>query len=83
MPGRDTRLSAAGLVAEPSAQNERPMPYRAPVTQRAFLAPDVPDATEIKLRRRARRQALALMLASSVMSLVVLYGAWRLLHALI
>jgi hypothetical protein len=83
MPAPDSPISAAGLVADPPVQDKRISQYRAPVTERAWLAPAVPDATEKKLRRRARRQALALMVASSFVSVMALYGVWRLLHALI
>jgi len=80
MPARDNPLSSAGLVADPPAQNGRAHRTRASVAGRVWLAPDVLGATEIKLRRRAHRQALALMIASSFISIMALYGVWRLLH---
>lgn len=44
---------------------------------------DHPGANEVELRRRARRQALALMIASSVLSMLAIYGLWTLLRAVI
>jgi hypothetical protein len=39
-----------------------------------------PDPLETQLQRRARRQALALMAASSLLMLLILYGAWMALR---
>ena len=39
------------------------------------------DANEVALRRRARRQALALIVASSLLSALAVYGMWTLLRA--
>ena len=44
---------------------------------RVRFAPD--EGREALLRRRAKRQGLALMLASAVVSLLILYGAWLVL----
>ena len=38
------------------------------------------DPAEAPLERRAKRQGFALMIASSIVSLLVLYGAWVLLR---
>jgi hypothetical protein len=38
------------------------------------------DRAEATLRRRARRQALLLLIASAGVSLVLLYGVWTVLH---
>jgi hypothetical protein len=83
MPARHPPLSAAGLVADPLPQNGSKPRNRPAVTERIWLAPDVPDAIEKGLRRRARRQGLALMVASSFVSILALYGAWWLLHGLL
>jgi len=83
MPARDNPLSSAGLVADPPAQNGSVVRKRTPVTERTWLAPGIPDAMEDRRRRRARLQGFALMAASSVISIMMLYGAWRLLHALV
>jgi hypothetical protein len=38
------------------------------------------DPSEAQLKRRAKRRGLGLMIASSIVSLLVLYGAWVLLR---
>lgn len=79
-----------------SAQIERPRAsmteiWRAPVSTDRFVADrtvDVrpsghelaADRAEAALRRRARRQALLLLIASAGVSLVILYGAWTVLR---
>jgi hypothetical protein len=42
-----------------------------------------PGAQESELRRRAHRQALALMVASGVVSTLALYGIWTLLSGMV
>lgn len=44
---------------------------------------ELADAQENKLRQRAHRQALFLMVVSSVLSIAAAYGAWTLLHQMI
>lgn len=83
MPARDNPLSAAGVVADSPPQNGAGSRDRPLVTDRARLAPGAPDATEKRLLKRARRQGFALMVASSIVSIMVLYGMWRLLHGLL
>jgi hypothetical protein len=83
MPARDNPLAAAGLVADSPPQNGTASRDHTHVTDRARLAPHVPDATEKLLLKRARRQGFALMVASSIVSIMVLYGMWRLLHSLL
>lgn len=48
---------------------------------RSRLAPE-DDTREVRLRLRARREGLALMLASAVVSLLILYGVWLGLRAI-
>jgi len=83
MPASDSPSSAAGLVAEAPVRNANPIRHRARAMEWARFAPEIPDAAESRLRRRARRQALAMMVASSCISIMALYGVWRLLHGLI
>jgi hypothetical protein len=83
MPARDNPLSSAGLVADPPSQNGAASRDRPPVTDRARLAAGVPEATEKVLLKRARRQGFALMVASSIVSIMMLYGVWWLLHGLL
>ena len=83
MPASDSPSSAAGLVAEAPAPNPNLIRHRMRVMEWRWLAPEIPDATESRLRRRARRQALAMMVASSCISVMALYGVWRLLLVLI
>lgn len=41
------------------------------------------DPAEAALRRRARRQALLLLIASAAVSLALLYGVWTVLRGLL
>jgi len=82
MPASDPRSSVHGYVAKPPAnpditrlRQERIAPWQ--------HAQQVPDALEIALRRRARQQALALIVASSLVSILALYGIWTLLRRVI
>jgi fatty acid desaturase len=83
MTANDNPLSAAGLVADTSNQNVHSLRQRPPATKRIWQAPGAADPTEEKLRRRARRQGLALMIASGLISIIVLYGVWWLLHGVL
>lgn len=51
--------------------------------QQPWVVTDTPDRLERKHVRRARRQALALMVVSGVVSVALLYGAWSLLARLV
>jgi hypothetical protein len=91
-----TPVSRADPGALASAQIERPRPsvtevWRAPTGTDSVVndrkADDGPpgrelagDRAEATLRRRARRQALLLLIASAGVSLVLLYGVWTVLH---
>lgn len=58
----DVAADAAGLPLQPSPVAPRTIPLR--------------DATEAVLRRRARRQGLMLMIASSVAMIALIAGIW-------
>lgn len=77
MPGHEARSPVTGLRDT----------FMVQATQRTAVRPSVvwlrmtetPDEAEARRVRRARRQALALMVGSSLLSLAVLYGVWTLL----
>lgn len=84
MSGTGRSLSTAEVVAEHPTRLEvapRTGSYGTVISYRFRMQPD--DLRERRLRRTARRQALLLMLASSVVTVLVLYGAWSLLHRLL
>jgi hypothetical protein len=66
--------------APPTVELERPSRGRDAQGNlgRVRLVPG--DRREAQLRRRAKQQGLALMLASTAVSLLILYGAWLLLR---
>lgn len=81
-PGRS--FSMAQLVAERPSKSEVgpeaqscvvPAPYR--------FRTQANDQQQQRRQRTARRQALLLMLASSLVTVMALYGAWTLLHRLL
>lgn len=80
MPASDPRSSVHGYVADPPAN---PDITRLRQERGAAAWQQVADAREIGLRRRARQQALALMVASSLVSILALYGIWTLLRRVI
>jgi hypothetical protein len=71
---------ARGDGAQPQAEIERPPPGRDAKGNIGRVRPlDAGRRAEPAadpLQRRARRQGLALMIASSIVSLLILYGAW-------
>jgi len=71
---------ARGDEAQPQVEIERPPPGRDVRGNIGRVRPlDAGRSTELPpdpLQRRARRQALALMIASSIVSLLILYGVW-------
>jgi hypothetical protein len=78
-------MGGSGIVArgddlQPQLEIERPPQGAEAKGSARRLRLDVwrGDPVENELQRRARRQALALMLASSVISLLLLYGVWTL-----
>jgi hypothetical protein len=75
--------SLAGIVAEAPAKLSV-VARRAPSVADAFQdRVEHPDTRENGLRRRVHRQALMLMLASSLVSILALYGIWTLLRGVI
>lgn len=80
MPASDPVSSMTVLIAEASDTAAARSRRRERVIEAWDLAPEIPDAIERGLRRRARRQALALMIASSLASILALYGVWTLLR---
>ena len=77
-PREGTDIVARGDDVQPQLEIERPRQGRDAKGNLGRLRFDVwrRDPVEGELERRARRQALALMVASSVISLLLLYGAW-------
>jgi hypothetical protein len=83
MPASDNRSSVHGYVADPPANPDVTRLRGAHIAATWQRAQHIPDAQETRLRRRARRQAVALMVASSVISILALYGIWTLLRGAI
>jgi len=81
MPASDTSSSVAGIVAEATVDDLARARRRARAVESRKPAREIPDANEAGLQRRARRQALALMIASGLVSILALYGVWTLLRA--
>lgn len=77
---KDGRPSASGLVAALPVKQDVTGSHWAQVAETWMRTTQIPNAEETRLRRRARRQALALMVASSLLSILVLYGLWTLLR---
>jgi hypothetical protein len=78
-------MGGSGIVArgddlQPQLEIERPRQGADAKASQRRLRLDVwrRDPVENQLRRRARRQALVLMLASSIISLLLLCGVWTL-----
>lgn len=63
--GAQSREPAARWLDQPAHLHASPNHFEAPI--------------EAALKRRARRQALMLMILSSMISLLVIYAGWRLL----
>lgn len=85
--GRGVFLVALGDNGQPQADIERPAQRgRNAKGKLGRVRPldgwHLADLHESKLQRRARRQALALMIVSSLLTLIILYGAWRALRSL-
>jgi hypothetical protein len=80
MTGTIRSLPTIEVVAERSATAEPASRRRSQVTEVLWLPTQHIDQQELRLQRRARRQALALMVASSLFTLLVLYAAWTMLH---
>ncbi len=75
--------SLAGFVAEAPGMPDVRARERAPATQALQDTAEHAVAVENRLRRRDHRVALALMIGSSVLTTVALYGVWTLLRAVI
>lgn len=73
----------AKFVAEAPNEGEVHTRRRVQVVEAWQADREPSDAVESRLRRRARRQALALMVASSLASVLALYAMWVLLRAVI
>jgi hypothetical protein len=72
-------IVARGDGAQPQAEIERPPPGRDAKGNIGRVRPLEGRRAEPAadpMQRRARRQGLALMIASSIVSLLILYGAW-------
>ena len=65
---------------QPQAEVERPPLRERDVGGSRGVTPPA-DPSEAARERRAKRQGLALMIASSIASLLVLYGTWMLLRS--
>ena len=83
MPGRHSYSEPAALVAEPTGKLDALVRRHVPAAEAWPTRWRVSDPREAAMQRRARRQALLLMVASSLASVVALYGAWRLLRSVI
>jgi hypothetical protein len=83
MPVSDDRSSAHGYVADPPVNPDATRVRETRIAESWRHARQIPDVQESRLRRRARRQALALMVASSLVSILALYGIWTLLRGVI
>lgn len=83
MPANDSRSSVHGYVADAPANPDVTQAQGARVAEAWQRARQIPDAREAQSKRRARRQALALMVASGLVSILVLYGIWTLLRSVI
>lgn len=79
MSAGHSSTSLAGFVAEPSVKIDVAARRRLNHAQALQDRLEHHDAVENGLRRRARRQGLTLMIASSLLSILVLYGIWTLL----
>jgi hypothetical protein len=78
-------IVARGDESQPQVEIERPLPRGRDAKGnlgrvRRFEVWRRNDATDARLRWRAKRQGFALMIASSVVSLLLLCGAWMLLR---
>lgn len=80
MTGTIRSLPTIEVVAERSVKADVAPRLRSQVTEVLWLPTQHIDHQELQLQRRARRQALALMVASSLFTLLVLYAAWMMLH---
>lgn len=83
MSGHTRLLSKAEVVADVAAKTEFPLHRGSPLPEILWFPGAHRDREEKRLQARARRQALALMVASSVIMILVLYGACAMLHGLI
>lgn len=75
--------SAAGFVAEAPTKPNVVVLSRPRLTAVPFNRVEDPSVEENRLQRRARRQALGLMVASGLVSMLALYGMWTLLRTVI
>lgn len=83
MPATENQSSSAGVVADTPLKLDGTRPRRTRALQAWQHATQHPDAREAELRQRAHRIALALMVGSSVVSILVLAGIWVLLRSMI
>jgi len=83
MPASVNSSPVAELVAEPSTVKSELIERRVRVTGAVWFAPEIPDAAEERLRARARRQALVMMVVSGCISLMAVYGIWCLLRVVV
>lgn len=80
MSASDNGSSMTGLVSDAAAARPHVQRHRWNGAEARQPALEVPDAAERRAQRRARRVALILMVASGLVSIVTLYGAWTLLR---
>lgn len=83
MSGSGPVGSSAEVVAEPAEKPQLGPCNRSRLMETWRYAPEHVDAQERARQRNARRLALVLMAASCVVTILVIYGAWQLLHGLI
>jgi hypothetical protein len=83
MRATQNEASPGWIVAEVSANSNVVGPRRARVIELRQYTTRHPDAQEARLRRRDHRIALALMIGSSLVSLLALLGIWVLFRRVI
>jgi len=83
MSASHSSTTLAGFVAEAPAKLDVGVRRRMAGAQTLRDSLEQTAANENGLRRRARRQGLAMMIASSLLSLAVIYGFWTLLSAVL
>ena len=69
-------------IVTPGEQGQSHAEVKSPPRKRGYAAWLRADPAEDRARQRARWFGFALMLASSVVSLLVLYGVWKLVSRL-